>query len=86
MKALGNKVIIKKHDDSTKQVGDILVIRQDTHGEMNYADVISAGSKCVSVKDGDVVMVLNGMGITFEKDNVQYVELPEHEIEAIIEE
>jgi len=86
MQALGNKVIIKKRDDKTKMVGDLVIVRHDTHGEINYADVISVGPKCTEVKVGDVVIVINGMGITFEVDNVQYIELPEHEIEAIVTE
>jgi co-chaperonin GroES (HSP10) len=85
MQALGDKVIIKKTDDSQQEKGSIIVIRTNTHGEMNTAVVMSAGKDATSVKRGDIVMVLNGMGITFEVDGEQYVELKESEIEAIVE-
>jgi co-chaperonin GroES (HSP10) len=85
MQPLGHKVIIVKDEDKEREIGGLIVIRKDTHGEMNQATVKAVGKDVTDVRPGDRVLVLNGMGIDFIEGSEKFVVLFDHEIEAVLE-
>ena len=89
LKAIGNKVIMKKKEKETVTESGIILEYENKH-EYDRAWVLSAGSACESVKKGDLVTFViknkDAGQIKDQKTGETYIILREDQIAAIIEE
>ena len=89
LKAIGNKVIMKKKEKETVTESGIILEYTNKH-EYDRAWVLSAGESCESIKDGDLVTFViqnkDAGQIKDQKTGETYIILREDQIAAIIEE